>query len=94
MKDLSNIRMKLKWVILIVVASMITTYSAPPLINFLKKNDDSKWIITYYRDKHVVKITDFYNPRISITVSETEGLVFIRNIMVQDSSKIKDFNVE
>lgn len=94
MKDFLNIELKVKHVIIIFIILSLTAFVPPKLAEMIKTYDKSVWGITYYKDKHVVEIKDFHNPRIVITVNESEGLMFIRNIMVEDSSKIKSFKIK
>lgn len=94
MKDFLNIELKVKHVIIIFIILSLTAFVPPKLIKMIKTHDKSVWGITYYKDKHIVEIKDFHNPRIVITVNESEGLMFIRNIMIEDSSKIKSFKIK
>lgn len=87
-------QIKIKHVLIIAIILCLTAFGPPKLMKMLKSNKESVWAITYFKDKHEVEIRDFNNPRIAMTVSETEGLVFIRNIIAKDSSKIKSFTIK
>lgn len=94
MMNFLDTQIKIKHVLIIILILSLTAFVPPKLIKMIKENKESVWAVTYFKDKHEVEIKDFHNPRISIIVSEAEGLVFIRNIIAQDSSKIKSFTIK
>jgi len=94
MKYFLNIELKVKHVIIIFIILSLTAFVPPKLIKMIKTYDKSVWAITYYKDKHEVEIKDYHNPHVKLIVTESEGLMFIRNIMIQDSSKIKSFKIK
>lgn len=94
MRDFLNIDIKMKHVIIMFILFSLFAFVPPKLIKLIKTHDKSAWDITYYKDKHEVEIKDHNNKRVNITVNESEGLMFIRNIMIEDSSKIKSFKIK
>lgn len=94
MRDFLNTEIKIKHVIIIIVLIAFMAFVPPSIISFIKTHDKSVWAITYLKDQHKVEIVDYHNYRIKMIVSEEEGLMFIRNIMLQDSSKIKSFKIK
>lgn len=94
MKDFLNIELKVKHVIIIFIILSLTAFVPPKLAQMIKAHDKSVWAITYYKDRHEVEIKDYYSPHVKIIVTESEGLMFIRNIMIEDSSKIKSFKIK
>lgn len=94
MMNFLETQVKIKHVLIILLILSVTAFAPPKLYKMINANKESVWAITYFKDRHEVEIKDAHNPRISITVSETEGLVFIRNIIAKDSSKIKSFTIK
>lgn len=94
MRDFFNMEIKMKHVIIAFIILSLTAFVPPKLIKMLKTHHKSVWDITYYKDNHEVEIKDHHSPHVKMIVTEAEGLMFIRNIMVEDSSKIKSFKIK
>ncbi len=94
MNDFLNIELKVKHVIIIFIILSLTAFVPPKLIKMIKTHDKSVWDITYFKDKHQVEIKDHNNSHVKIVVTESEGLMFIRNAIIEDSSKIKSFKIK
>ncbi len=54
------------------------------------------WIIVYSKSENVIRVTDFSDieRKRTLILPEKEGLVFIKNIVKSDPSKVKEFRVQ